>query len=240
MSADSQAFDPYRSPSMPEVPYAGPPPAGRSGWLTTLCVLCIVLGALGLVNSAFGTLGMIVGKKIQQTMAAQPQPGMPADLQEAQQKMQEEMYAIQDKYWTPLVLAIVFRVVVGALLVLGGVRSLGLHESGRKLLILACAVALVFDTLQTILQSIMTMENMTIVNSYLEVMTGKTSGVPANMEAIVQVISSILRFFAIALIYVIALAKIALYVFGLVYLRKPLVIALFRNSSALPALNPVL
>ena len=72
MSSDSQSFDPYRSPAQPEVPYAGqsgipfggqpgvsyggqpgvpclgPPPTVRPGLLTTLCVLCIVLGALGL------------------------------------------------------------------------------------------------------------------------------------------------------------------------------------------------
>ena len=52
MTADS--FDPYRSPSLPEGPYAGVAPSGRPGGLTTLCVLCMVLGALGLFNSLLG------------------------------------------------------------------------------------------------------------------------------------------------------------------------------------------
>src|SRR5438552_666160 len=109
MTADTSSFDPYRSPTLPEGAYAGPPLVGRPGWLSALCVLCIVLGALGLVNSAFGTLGIIAGPKVQQMMAAQPQPGIPDDLKEAQQKMQADMYAIQKKYIWPLAASILVR-----------------------------------------------------------------------------------------------------------------------------------
>ena len=64
-SADPKAFDPYRSPAMPEVPYAGGPQSGRPGLLTTICVICIVLGALGLISSLAGAVGAFGGRHFQ-------------------------------------------------------------------------------------------------------------------------------------------------------------------------------
>src|SRR5689334_23194829 len=112
MSAEPQAFDPYRSPSLPEGPYAAPMPVGRPGWLTMLCVCCIVLGALGLMNSLFGTVGIIGGKAIQTWV--QPKAGatgLPAEMQDAQEKFQTELYAVQDRYYWFLVAGIVVRFV---------------------------------------------------------------------------------------------------------------------------------
>src|SRR6478672_9919227 len=156
MTAETGAFDPYRSPSLPEGVYTGPRPVGRPGWLSFLCVLCIVLGALGIMNSVFGTFGMVVGPRFQQFMAAQPKPGMPDDLKEAQEKMQADMYTIQAKYIWPLGLSIALRLVVCTLLLIGGIRCLNLSEPGRKLLIIACSIALVFDLLQAIFQMVIT------------------------------------------------------------------------------------
>src|SRR3954470_14379594 len=100
MSSDLQSFDPYRSPTQPEVqyagqsgvpygglpgaPYAGPPPRVRTGLLTTLCVLCIVLGALGLMNSLMGAVGAIGGQFIQKALQPTAGAGMPADMKQAQ------------------------------------------------------------------------------------------------------------------------------------------------------------
>src|SRR5688572_27141214 len=98
MSLDPQPFDPYRSPSLPEGPYAGQAPTGRPGKLTALCVLCIVLGALGLMNSFFGTFGVLAGPKFQAWFQPKSSPGMPPEMQEAQDKFQEETYAIQSKH----------------------------------------------------------------------------------------------------------------------------------------------
>src|SRR5437868_6558464 len=117
MSSDSQSFDPYRSPTLPEGPYAAVPPMGRPGWLTALCVMCIVLGALGVLNSLFGTLGVIGGKAVQTWV--QPKgssSGMPPEMQEAQEKFQQDLYGVQDKYFWFLVPSIGVRFVVALLL----------------------------------------------------------------------------------------------------------------------------
>jgi hypothetical protein len=241
MSSDPQAFDPYRSPSLPEGPYGGPPPTGRRpGWLTTLCVLCIVLGALGLFNSLFGAFGLVVGRQFQQmVMKSQSQaPGIPPEMQEAQEKMQTEIYAIQEKYLWMLAGGLVFRFVASALLLIGGIGALGLKPWGRQVLIAGCAVAAPFVLLDAILQSLISMENMTVMNGYMErmIQASPGTGAPEKIEGFIRGVFGFIKFASIAVLSLLALAKIALYIFGLIYLQKPHIKALFHAAN--PSLAP--
>ncbi len=241
MSSDSQAFDPYRSPVQPEVPYVGPPTTGRPGWLTTLCVLCIVLGALGLFNSLIGAAGAIGGPFIQKAFQPKAGKGMPDDMQKAQEQFQTEINAVQNKYFWATMPALAFRFVAALLLLIGGIRTLSLMEPGRQLLLIACSIAIVFELMFSILQSIISLDTMTIVNEYVVKMT-ETMPQNANGPDMSRILPTVVRasvIVSMVLAYLISLAKIGLYIFGLVYLRKPQIIALFTNSpSATPALNP--
>jgi hypothetical protein len=242
MSAEPQTFDPYRSPSLPEGPYAAPQPVGRPGWLTMLCVCCIVLGALGLLNSLFGTFGIIAGKAIQTWI--QPKganTGMPVEMQEAQDKFQKEIYGLQDKYFWFLLAGIVARFFVAPLLLYAGIRALSLDEQGRKLLVLACAIALGFELCSAILQSVMTIENLTITNSYLENIMSKMPKDKANaakVASIVQTTTRIIGVIVLAFTGLIVALKLSLYTFGYVYLRKPHIQALFQNKKNPSLLMP--
>jgi hypothetical protein len=229
MMTDSP-FDPYRSPSLPEVPYAGTPRAGRPGWLTTLCVLCIVLGALGIMNSLFGAVGAIGGPMLQRAMQPKGSTGLPPKLQDAQEKFQGEINAVQGKYFWATVPGLVFRLVVALLLLIGGIRTLSLKEPGRQLLVTACGVAMVFEVLHAILQSLISLEMMTVVNSYVENLTNglpDDSNAPPGMIPMMQIIVRASIVGGIIVAYLIAVAKIALYTFGLVYLRKKHIKGLF-------------
>jgi hypothetical protein len=235
MTAETGSLDPYRSPSLPEGVYAGPRPVGRPGWLSAVCVLCIVLGALGLMNSLFGTVGLIAGPRFQRFMAAQPQPGMQEDLKKAQEKFRENMYEIQMNYIWPLSVSILMRVVVCTLLLVGGIRALNMVEPGRRLLIIACAIALVFDLLQAILQLVMTVENMTVTNEFMEAMANQGGSTPKEVEAVIKTIGFVIRFVVLGMVCVFALAKIAFYIFAVLYLQKPNIMALFHTKSAPPS-----
>jgi hypothetical protein len=233
MTAETGSFDPYRSPSLPEGVNAG-----RPGWLSVLCVLCIVLGALGLMNSVFGTIGLAVGPRIQRFMAAQPKSGMPEELKKAQETFQEDMYQIQRKYIWPLSISMFFRVVVCTLLLVGGIRALSLAEQGRKLLMIACAIALVFDLLQAILQLVIGIENMTVTNEFMEAMASPGGTTPKDVEIFIKTLGSVIRFLVVGMICVFALAKIAFYIFSVLYLQKPHIVALFKTEqSPTPALT---
>jgi len=241
MSSDPHSFDPYRSPSLPEGPYSGPPPTGRRpGLLTTLCVLCIALGALGLFNSLFGGFMLIVGRQFQQfVMKSQAQtPGVPPEMQEAQEEMQTEIYAIQEKYLWALGGGLIFRFVASALLLVGGIGALALKPWGRQVLIAGCAVAAPFVMLDAILQSLISMENMTVMNSYMEriIQASPANQTPEKLEGFIRGIFGFIKIVSIAVLGLLAIAKIALYIFGLIYLHKPHIKALFVPT--IPSLTP--
>ena len=234
MSSDPKTFDPYRSPSLPEGPYASQPSTGRPGLLTTLCVLCIVLGALGLFNYLFGAFGLMVGRQVQQMVmnSQSGTPGIPPEMQEAQEKMQTEIYAIQEKYLWAIAGGLVFRFVASALLLAGGIGTLALKPWGRHVLLAGCAVAAPFVLMDAILQSLITMENMTVMNSFMEHMINATPNkeAPENVEGFIRGMVGVIKIASIVILAFLALAKIALYIFGLIYLRKPRIKALFAPA----------
>ena len=238
MTAEPKSFDPYRSPSLPEGPYAGMPRVGRPGKLTTLCVLCIVLGALGMMNSVFGAVGVAGGRALQAAIQPKTSTGMPPGMQEAQNKFQDDMYAVQVKYIWGIVPSMFFRFVAAFLLLVGGIRSLSLREPGRKLLLVACSIALVFELCNSILQSVISLDMMTAVNSYVESLTAALpQNGPAEVGAVLPMIVRGSIVGGMIATYLIALAKMGLYLFGLVYLQKSHIRGLFTSSSQ-PLLVP--
>jgi hypothetical protein len=236
MSAESSSFDPYRSPSLPEAPFEAAAPAGRPGLLTTLCVLCIVLGALGILNSLLGAAGAIGGKMLQAAIQPKGMEGVPPEMQDAQDKFQADVNAVQDKYFWGIVPALGFRFVAALLLLIGGIKALSLQESGRKLLLVACAVAVGFEICHAILQSLVNLDMMTAVNSYVEVLTDSMpqgKDVPPQMGNFMQTIVRASIIGGLIFAYVIALLKITLYLFGLIYLQKERIRNLFHSPAAL-------
>lgn len=240
MSAEPQTFDPYRSPTLPDVPYAPPVATGRPGWLTMLCVLCIVLGALGLMNSLLGAFGVVAGPALQKAIQPKASASMPQGLQDAQTEFQDNINAVQGKYMWATVPALAIRALAASLLLIGGIRSLSLVEGGRQILLVACAVAVVFELTHAILQSIIALDMMTIVNEYIEKVL---QTVPKNNKGpdLGKIMPTIVRWSILGSLifaFLIALVKIALYVFGLIYLRKPHIQALFQNKKNSPLLMP--
>src|SRR4029450_5037670 len=144
---------------------------GRPGLLTTLCVLCLVLGALGLMNSLMGAAGAVGGQKLQAMLQPKASPSMPPEMQQAQQEFQDQVNAVQGRYFWQIVGGLAFRLIASVLLLVGGIRSLGVEGAGRETLLIACAVAVVFELAHSILQSLVNMDMMTAVNSFVEKMT---------------------------------------------------------------------
>lgn len=216
-------FDPYRSPSLPEGPYAGKPASGRPQLLTALCITCLVLGILGLMNSLFGTIGIIGGQRLQTAFQTKLPPNAPPGMQVAQDEFEQEMQEVQKKYWIENVISIGFRFTAALLLVIGSVKSLGKIERGRQLLLAACAVALIFELGHAILQSIVTAEIMTSVNGYMEAVfqslpnRDKAKG----LQNVMQTFTGAAVYAAVASIYILMAIKGGVYLFGLIYLRKP-------------------
>lgn len=232
MLPDSAAVDPYRSPALPAQEVPSGVQQGRPTVLTVICVLCIVLGALGLMNSLLGSAGAIAGPQLQK--ALQPKAGFP-EQQKAQAEFQEEVAKVQGEYFTPIILSLAFRFIAALLLLIGGIRALGLREEGRQMLIAACVVALIFELGHAILQSLMMLEMMSALNLLAE---GMVSAAPDGKKLPPQVarfVRGLMRGMFIAqfvLMYGLVLLKAVLYIFSYFYLRKPQIKALFTPRLA--------
>jgi hypothetical protein len=186
-----------------------------------------------------GTAGVIGGRQLQAVVRAPATAGTPEDFKDAHNKLQDDMYAVLVKHWWPVMASMGLRCVVSVLLLIGGLRTLSLRESGRKLLMIGCAVALPLEIGYAILQSLMNLENMTAMNSFAEKLDAsmpQQKGMPAGTEKAIQIIIRGSMIAGLVIAYAIALAKIGVYVFSLIYLQKERIRDLFKTYQ--PTLTP--
>jgi hypothetical protein len=230
MPAESQ-FDPYRTPALPDSAAFPASRGGRPGWLTAVCVIAIVIGILGFFNGVFGLIGAIFGEALQSAIS--PTAGsVPPGMEKIQTEFQDQMNAVQKEFFVALLSSAVLRTIIALLLLVGGVMCLNLKEQGRQLLVLGFVLALLFEIGNTVLNSLVNMEVMTAVNAYVEALAEElpaTGGPPPQMLIGIMKGSII---FGFVIQYLIVLIKLGFYAFGLIYLQRQAIRALFANSAA--------
>ncbi|MDX1944999.1 MAG: hypothetical protein SFU86_06300 [Pirellulaceae bacterium] len=228
MSADPSALDPYRSPTLPDAPYAATGGSRRPGWLTALCVVCIVLGALGVTSGLFGVAGAALGETLQKAMSPKNPPGATDEMQQLSQQFQDQMNDVQQRFFAGILGAAIARIFVAGFLLFGGLQGLGLKERGRKMLLAACLAAIVFELGHMILQTLVNMEMMNAFNTFLEGLSQSLASSPG--RAGVETMLGIMRgamVFGMVLQYLLVLGKLVVYGWGSLYLRRPNVRAVF-------------
>lgn len=232
-ASDSTAYDPYRTPALPEGPPGGST-SGRPGWLTAVCVMCIVIGILGALNGAAGLVGALFGQQMQNMMMRRGGAGggFPAEMQKVQEEFQAEMMAVQDKFFWGILASCILRMLVAAGLIYGGIVCLGLKAEGRQILLAACGAAILFEIGIVVLQSLINMEMMTAINAYLEnvlqTMPQQPGGPPR--EFLLRIMKgSIIAGFVLQ--YVLIFIKIVFYLLCMLYLQRQSIKALFGQAS---------
>src|SRR5262245_23655927 len=103
MTPEVTPFDPYRSPSLPEGPYAARAADGKPRLLPALVIICLVLGVLGLMNSVVGTIGAAGGQQLQKAFQPELPPNVPSGMQKAQDELQADINEVQKKHWLEMV-----------------------------------------------------------------------------------------------------------------------------------------
>ena len=234
MSYASSPEDPYRSPAEPfGNPYTGPRPGGRPGGLTAICVIAIVLGGLMVLGGLVSLVTLALNAQIQQAMQPPRQQNLPAELQEmqeAQQKMTDDMNAVTNKFLPiNIPMQILFLAVAVGLLV-GGGKSLGLNAIGRSTLMVVCGVALLAEIAWVAMQLMMQMEVASIMQSS---MTEMMRSAPGNNGPEAEIMGNAMMVGIVIGVVISlgwALAKAIFYIVALLYLRKPHIAALFEPA----------
>jgi hypothetical protein len=195
--------------------------------------MCIVIGALGVMNGLTTLAFLGMGSRFQEMLAPPSQPGMPNELVELNKKLQDESAAVQAQYLLPNLVMTILRIVVASFLAYAGIRAMGKSLPGRDLLIMALAAAMAFEFGMGILVSVVTMETMKLINGFIEEVGNLPRGEGPPPDVLARV-TQIVAYAAFAFAFLMVAAKIVFYFFSFLYLRRPAIAAHYGVAAASP------
>jgi len=206
-----------------------------SGWLQAVCIVAIVLGVLGVLASLFGLAGLVVGPRIQASMRQSQAFAVPEEQMKIQLEMQEQIEEVGARWYPVTVPLLLIECIVSVCLIVGGVRSLRLRPTGRMLLVGVLWAAIVLELVQLIPKVAIGYETATIATNYMSriMETSAPQGrQPPGMGVSLMTFGKAAMIAGIVLSVVVKLVETGFYVFGVIYLRRPKVRALFGPPVA--------
>ncbi|MBW3595928.1 MAG: hypothetical protein KY475_01485 [Planctomycetes bacterium] len=162
--------NPYQAWAFQEEAYPAEPkplPGYRPGGLTAVCVIAVILGALGLLAAVSGITMALVGNQVQQFQQQFAAAGSPPEMRDLQTEFNNKTIKIANRFRLVNLSLSATHLIVAGCLVWGGVRALQLKDRGRRLLWTACIVAIVFELAQSIPYILMQMENTALMQDYM-------------------------------------------------------------------------
>lgn len=203
-------------------------PVTRPGGLTALCILAIVLGALGLMTGLLGLAAAALQDPLQK-LAAGIQPEQGEEAARMQQQVADESRDFAKQHFVRNLVFSLARLVVASCLLFGGIFALRLNAAGRKILLFAFAAGILFELFQIwpmievlgFTDRVMEMQQQMVGNAPNGGDAAGTMRLMAKMVAVMQV----------AMMGGMLLTKIACYGFGLWYLTRPHISALYVRPA---------
>jgi hypothetical protein len=232
---------PQNDPTRPaQVPFAmtpvtpggiapSPGPARRPGGLTAICVLAIVLGALGLIMGCFGAVSQAFAKQMQNSLAGIQGAGN-AEVVELQKEMNAKMLETANKHAVLNKILVVVQLAVAGSLLAGGILSLQLRPFGRTLLLSAFIAAIVFELVRLFPTIEVQRATQAVMAEYMPKLMraqapqgNQPQGMDEAMGGIMTMAGVVGMVFSLGMLAV----KGVFYLVGIVYLCKSSVAALF-------------
>lgn len=220
MTDQPSPFDAYQPPVM--AAEVAPVKDRSFGWLKAVCIISIVLGSLGVLNAMFSAVGLVFGQQIQGAFTPGFQPGVPQEAIDAQQQMQAELQAVQDRFWATSAALILAHVMIALGLLVGGIQCLRRIPPGRRVLLVACSVAIPFEILRAIVQALVQFQAGAVTTRYLpKIMEASGGNAPPQMAEFTMtfakagmVVGLVMGLFWVTL-------KLVFYIAAVRHLRKP-------------------
>jgi hypothetical protein len=219
------------TPVSPEGMRSTPVANRRPGGLIAICVLAIVLGALGVLKGCAGLLGPLFSTRIQSAVAGmQPAANQNQGFQDEMKEVNAKALAIKAKYDWVLMPLMVAKLFVEIALLTGAMMTLGLKPLGRQILLAAFVAATIVEIVQFFPDFLMQRETQALMGEMMpkvmqQAQQGQKGppGFDQMMSGIFKAMSIVTIIFAVGWLA----CKVVYYVIGIVYLRKPQVAALF-------------
>jgi hypothetical protein len=244
------AGNPYGAPQNVFADNVGVKPGGpfphqprrRPGAVTAICIIAIILGAMGALTALSSIANGLMGGQMQTMFTPPAQPGVPKEMQKAQEEMQAALAAVANRYAIINAAIGVLHVGLVVALIWGGVRTLGLSNKARKALQITMLVAIVFEIGRAIPASALQLEMLPILENSMEQMM--KNAVPAGKqlspseEATLKIMPRIMTaavWAGLAFNLVWVLAKIIFYGVSTRVLGRPNVKAVYEASDPIVA-----
>jgi len=168
-------------------------------------------------------VGLVVGKQLQAAFSGPAQPGLNPELQEAQQRVQQEIQAVQDRFWVPNFVLAGAHMVVATLLLTGGIQALRRVRPGRRLLVTACLSAIVFELVRGAVQTVIQVQVLSVTMQFFGQMIEASMEQAAEMAEWLAWFSRLAMLAGLLLAIGWVLAKLVFYSVAVWYLQKPVV-----------------
>ena len=222
-ASQASPFDAYQSPSLtPEIVTAteSMPKFGR---VKAICIVAIVLGGAGVATALMGAVGLVIGKQLQAAFSGPNPPGMSQELQDVQRQAQQQIQAVQDRFWVVNLLVTGAHLVVASLLLTGGIQALRRVRPGRKILLTACLAAIAFELVRGSVQAVMQIQVLSVTMNFFEQMMDASMEQAAELAEWLAWISRLAMVAGLLLAVGWILVKLVFYSVAAWYLRKPAV-----------------
>lgn len=202
-------------------------PVTRPGGLTALCILAIVLGALGVLIGLFGIAAAALQGPLQD-LVAQMQPDGDEETAQLQQEIGDESREFAERHLIRNIVFAIARLFVAGGLFVGGILAFRLRKPGRKVLLLAFAAGIVFELCQIwpLIDAAQFTER--IMNAQ---QLGGGPNADDDAQAMMRIMMKVIAAMQIVMMAAMALIKTAFYGFGWWYLSRPHIAALYIRPA---------
>lgn len=228
--------EPYQAWAFQDEAYpaeAAPPPGYRPGGLTAICIIALVLGALGVLTGCSGVGMALVGNQVQQWQQKFSTMGSPAPVRDVQTEMNLQSIRIFNRYRVVnLILAVCQLLIVGALIG-GAIQTLRSREMGRRLLVFGCLAAIGWEVVRAVPHTLMQLENTAMMEEYMPRMMEAQApgGQAAQMAEFARMIAHFSTIMGWVIFFGWLMMKLAFYGVAARYLTRPKIKSLFGDSS---------
>jgi hypothetical protein len=231
----SEAYDPNKpnpfSETKPYQPTAIPDfGARRPGGLTAIAIVAVVIGVLGLLSGLMKAVNLAFGAQMQAAFA-----GFGAPNEEARIAQEEFQSAIMDetaRFFIPSTILAVAQLALSVALIYAGIKALQLDPLGRKVLVIAFSLLVVYEVAHLVTFVLLQMGMMPIMQLYMtRIMRASAGPNGGNAEQFGTVFAKFSIIAGIAMQCGWTLVKLLFYSFSIRYLRKSQIVQLFPKPD---------
>jgi hypothetical protein len=200
----------------------------RPGGVTAVCILAMLLAAAGLFASLIAAATLVIGPERLQEMMPQPKGENEARIQ---REMQAEINAVTEPLKPITTTLLVLEALTCIGLLVASIRTLGLHEQGRRLLRLMLILAIPLTMVRSTVGGYMTLGIADAQAKFMpELMAAQQKGnkLPADFG---EKMAQISRIFGMVWIVGSLVVVLIIYIVSWLYLNRPRVVAAFAATA---------